>query len=219
MKRLLTLATIGLSIALAGCNATAPKTADQAAAEPPLATAAQQPKSLIEMEYELRKAEIELQTTQTMAMIKFAAESNSPFAMGMVAGLYGGKAQAGLGGAPVAGAGGGSFMQAVMQDRRHQSEIELRKAELAERSSWFNRGLQLVDRVVPIIDLTQNYRLSKRQMDIGERQYIYTVNALGGAQRAGYDFGTSVLNRKTDYLLLPHGTTSMTPGLGTSIAE
>lgn len=198
---------------LVGCEATLPKA--QADTAPPLMTAAQQPKSLVEMQHELDKAAMEIELTKTMALIKFADQSQSPFAMGLVSGLLSGDAQASTGTAP---AQRPSFAQLALQQQQHAAEIDLRKAELAERSSWFNRGLQLVDRVVPIIDLTQNYRLSKRQMDIGERQYIYTMDALGGAQRAGYDFGTSVLNRKTDYLLLPHGTTSLTPGLGTSTA-
>lgn len=212
IKRLVTLAAIGLSIALAGCNATAPKTADQAAAEPPLATAAQQPKSLIEMEFELRKAEIELQTTQTMAMIKFAAESNSPFAMGMVAGLYGGKAQAGLGGAPVAGAGGGSFMQAVMQDRRHQSEIELRKAELAERGSLWNKGLQVFDRVLGYRQFSKGIDLQWHRMDLDAQQETYRLDTYYRTQQAGYDFAGKVVDKGPYFFSLPAGSAAVSVG-------
>lgn len=213
MKRLLTLAAIGLSIALAGCNATAPKTADQAAAEPPLATAAQQPKSLIEMEFELRKAEIELQTTQTMAMIKFAAESNSPFAMGMVAGLYGGKAQAGQGGAPAAG-GGGSFMQAVMQDRRHQSEIELRKAELAERGSLWNKGLQVFDRVLGYRQFSKGLDLQWHRMDLDAQQETYRLDTYYRTQQAGYDFAGKVVDKGPYFFSLPAGSAAVSVGGG-----
>lgn len=212
IKRLVTLAAIGLSIALAGCNATAPKTADQAAAEPPLATAAQQPKSLIEMEFELRKAEIELQTTQTMAMIKFAAESNSPFAMGMVAGLYGGKAQAGLGGAPVAGAGGGSFMQAVMQDRRHQSEIELRKAELAERGSLWNKGLQVFDRVLGYRQFSKGLDLQWHRMNLDAQQETYRLDTYYRTQQAGYDFAGKVVDKGPYFFSLPAGSAAVSVG-------
>lgn len=212
IKRLITLAAVGLSIALAGCNATAPKTADQAAAEPPLATAAQQPKSLIEMEFELRKAEIELQTTQTMAMIKFAAESNSPFAMGMVAGLYGGKAQAGLGGAPVAGAGGGSFMQAVMQDRRHQSEIELRKAELAERGSLWNKGLQVFDRVLGYRQFSKGLDLQWHRMNLDAQQETYRLDTYYRTQQAGYDFAGKVVDKGPYFFSLPAGSAAVSVG-------
>ena len=215
IKRLVTLAAIGLSIALAGCNATAPKTADQAAAEPPLATAAQQPKSLIEMEFELRKAEIELQTTQTMAMIKFAAESNSPFAMGMVAGLYGGKAQAGLGGAPVAGTGGGgSFMQAVMQDRRHQSEIELRKAELAERGSLWNKGLQVFDRLIGYRQFSKGIDLQRHSMDLDAYQDTYRLDTYYRTQQAGYDFAGKVVDKGPYFFSLPAGSAAVSVGGG-----
>lgn len=212
IKRLVTLAAIGLSIALAGCNATAPKTADQAAAEPPLATAAQQPKSLIEMEFELRKAEIELQTTQTMAMIKFAAESNSPFAMGMVAGLYGGKAQAGLGGAPVAGAG--SFMQAVMQDRRHQSEIDLRKAELAERGSLWNKGLQVFDRLIGYRQFSKGIDLQRHSMDLDAYQDTYRLDTYYRTQQAGYDFAGKVVDKGPYFFSLPAGSAAVSVGGG-----
>lgn len=212
IKRLVTLAAIGLSIALAGCNATAPKAADQAAAEPPLATAAQQPKSLIEMEFELRKAEIELQTTQTMAMIKFAAESNSPFAMGMVAGLYGSKAQAGLGGAPAAG--GGSFMQAVMQDRRHQSEIELRKAELAERGSLWNKGLQVFDRVLGYRQFSKGLDLQWHRMDLDAQQETYRLDTYYRTQQAGYDFAGKVVDKGPYFFSLPAGSAAVPVGGG-----
>lgn len=212
IKRIVTLAAIGLSIALAGCSATAPKTADQTAAEPPLATAAQQPKSLIEMEFELRKAEIELQTTQTMAMIKFAAESNSPFAMGMVAGLYGGKAQAGLGGAPVAGTGGGSFMQAVMQDRRHQSEIDLRKAELAERGSLWNKGLQVFDRLIGYRQFSKGIDLQRHSMDLDAYQETYRLDTYYRTQQAGYDFAGKVVDKGPYFFSLPAGSAAVSVG-------
>lgn len=212
MIKRLTPAVIGLAIALAGCNATAPKAADQAAAEPPLVTAAQQPKSLIEMEFELRKAELELQNTQTMAMIKFAAESNSPFAMGMVAGLYGGKAQAGLGGAPVAGAGGGSFMQAVMQDRRHQAEIELRKAELAERGSLWNKGLQVFDRVLGYRQFSKGLDLQWHRMDLDAQQETYRLDTYYRTQQAGYDFAGKVVDKGPYFFSLPAGSAAVSVG-------
>ncbi len=209
MIKRLTPAVIGLAIALAGCNATAPKAADQAAAEPPLVTAAQQPKSLIEMEFELRKAELELQNTQTMAMIKFAAESNSPFAMGMVAGLYGGKAQAAQATAPAAG--GGSFMQAVMQDRRHQSEIELRKAELAERGSLWNKGLQVFDRLIGYRQFSKGIDLQRHSMDLDAYQDTYRLDTYYRTQQAGYDFAGKVVDKGPYFFSLPAGSAAVSP--------
>lgn len=215
IKRLITLAAVGLSIALAGCNATAPKAADQATATPPLATADQQPKSLIQMEFELRKAEIELQTTQTMAMIKFAAESKSPFAMGMVAGMYGGKAQASLGAAPMAGTGGsGSFMQAVMQERRHQSEIELRKAELAERGSLWNKGLQVFDRVLGYRQFSKGLDLQWHRMDLDAQQETYRLDTYYRTQQAGYDFAGKVVDKGPYFFSLPAGSAAVPVGGG-----
>lgn len=204
-RTLAKLALIAASaLALAACETNPTKTdAAAQAAPPPVATAAQQPKSLVEMEFELRKAEIALQTTQTMAMIKFAAESNSPFAMGMVAGLYGGKAQAA---APASG--GASFVQTIMQDRRHQSEIELRKAELEERGSLWNKGLQVFDRVFDYRKFSKGLGLQRHSMDIAADQYKFTVDALGGAQRDAYSFGTTVLDRGPLILQVPEGSSA-----------
>lgn len=214
LARPFTLLLAAAALFLAGCNATLPKA--QADTAPPMMTAAQQPKSLVEMQHELDKKTMDIELAKTMALIRFADQSKSPFAMGLVSGLLGGGTQVGT---AAASAQRPSFAQLALQQQQHAAEIDMRKAELAERSSWFNRGLRLIDRVVPVVDLTQNYRLRKRQMDISDRQYRYTLDAFGDTQRAGYDFGTSVLDRKTDYLLLPHGTTSMTPGLGTSTSE
>lgn len=164
-------------------------------------------KSTTDLMLEIRKAELELERTEQMAWLKFAVESDSDMVKGFVMGRSG----AGKG-----GAGGGSIAQAVLQAQAQADATALRREELADKRSWWNRGLQLFDRAVPVLGMVQGHRLQKRQMDISADQYRYTLDAIGGAQQGAYDFGTSVLDRKTDYLLLPHGTTSMTPSLGTS---
>jgi len=205
LAKLALIAASALALAACETNPAKPEPAAQTVI-PPVVTAAQQPKSLVEMEFELRKAEIELQTTQTMAMIKFAAESNSPFAMGMVAGIYGGKAQT----AAPAG-GGASFVQTIMQDRRHQSEIEMRKAELEERGSLWNKGLQVFDRVTGYRRFSKEIGLQRHSMDIAADQYKFTVDALGQAQRGAYDFTSGIVERGPYYFVLPEGARAVTP--------
>lgn len=190
------------ALSLAACSSSPAK--PEAPAAPAIQT------STTDLMLQIRKAELELERTEQMAWLKFAVESNSDMVKGFVMGRSG----AGKG-----GAGGGSTSQAILQAQAQADATALRREELAERSSWWNRGLQLFDRAVPVLGMVQGYRLQKRQMDISADQYKYTLDAIGGAQQGAYDFGTSVLDRKTDYLLLPHGTTSMTPGLGTSTGE
>lgn len=210
MKRLFTLAVIGLSIALAGCTASAPKNTQASAAEPPLVTAAQQPKSLVEMEFELRKAEIELQTTQTMAMIKFAAESNSPFAMGMVAGLYGGKAQAAPAAAP--GAGGGSFVQAIMQDRRHQASVELERERIAAENSLWNKGMDVLHLLMGDRRDKRYVSLQRHSMDLDAQQETYRLDTYYRTQQAGYDFAGKVVDKGPYFFSLPAGSAAVPVG-------
>lgn len=204
MKRVLMLAVLGLSFVLAGCGATIPKTEEPA--PPPLMPVEVKPKSLVEMQFELDKARLELETVQTMAMIKFASESNSPFAMGMVAGMYGNKSQQAGGGA--ASAGAGSFLQVAMQDKRHGAELELRKAELAERGSIWNKGLQVFDRVLGFRQFKEGLGLQRFGMQLDADQQRYQLDTMFRTQQAGYDFGTTVLEQGPYFFTAPLGSSA-----------
>lgn len=191
-----------VAIALAGCNASLPKT--EAAATPPLMPAQAAPKSLVEMQHEADLKAMELENARVTALIRFADESKSDFAKGLVSGMLGG----GQPGAGLKAPQRSSFADLALRQQQHAAEVEIRRAELAERSSWWNRGLQLFDRMVPVVDLTQNYRLRKRQMDINADQYKYTLDAFGSTQRDAYDFGTTVLEQGTYFFTAPLGSTA-----------
>ncbi|MFN3494597.1 MAG: hypothetical protein ACK40L_08830 [Hydrogenophaga sp.] len=204
MKRVSMMAVLGLAVVLAGCNATIPKS--QEPAPPPLTPTESKPKSLVEMQFELEKARMDLETVQTMAMIKFASESNSPFAMGMVAGMYGNKAAQGGGG--TANAGAGSFLQVAMQDKRHSAELKLREAELAERGSLWNKGLQVFDRVLGFRQFKEGVGLQRFGMQLDADQQRYQLDTMFRTQQAGYDFGTTVLDQGPYFFTAPLGSSA-----------
>ncbi len=205
MKRLLTLAAIGLSLFLAGCIETAPKAVSKPA-EPPMATAAQTPqKSIIEMEYELRGKEIDLQTTQAMTLIKFAAESDSDFAKGMVAGMFGGKSLVGASSAT----GGGSFMQAVMKERQRQDAIELERERIAAENSLWNKGMDVLHLLFGDRRDKRYVNLQRFGMELNAEQDRYRLDTYFRTQQAGYDFAGKVVD-KGPYTL-PAGSHPVSP--------
>lgn len=196
------LITVSAALFLAGCDATLPKAAPQAAAQPPLLPATQAPKSLVEMQHELDLKALEIEDKRTMALIKFADESKSPFAMGLVSGMLSG------GGKTGAQAPRASFADLALRQQQHAAEIEMRKAELEERSSLWNKGLQVFDRVFDYRKFSKGLGLQRHSMDIAADQYKFTVDALGGTQRDAYSFGTTVLDRGSLILQVPEGSSA-----------
>lgn len=180
MKRtLLKLALIAASsFALAACT-TAP-------AKPEPAPAPVAPKkTIVEMEYELRMKEIEAQTAREeraqKAAIKFAAESNSEFAQGFVAAtLVSAQKQA------AAEPQRRSLLDAVNQEE----ERELRRAELAERNSAWNRGLQVVDRAIGFKIFSKGLEQERYRIDQANSQQRYLFGALRGTQQDAYSFSS-----------------------------
>lgn len=92
MKRLFSVFLVmAAAFFVAGCESN-PILPEAKAATPVMPTGTPQ-KSALEMEYEIRKMELELETTREMAMIKFAAESKSEFARGMATGMMAKRAE------------------------------------------------------------------------------------------------------------------------------
>lgn len=198
MKRtLMMFATAALSLLLAACETNPTVKAESQV--PPVATAAQMPKTLVEMEFELEKARLQHETTQTMALIKFASESDSDFAKGMVAGMMGGAK------APAAGQRqGGGFLQAAMAQKQHEAAVALKREEMAAQNSFWNRGLQVFDRVIGYRQFRVGADLQRFGMQLNADQEQALWNNLYRTQQGGYDFGKTVLEKVP--CVLPDGT-------------
>jgi len=170
MRRLiLTLTLAAAALALAACS-TAPAAA-------PAAPAAVAP-SLASQLLEIRKAELELERTEQMAWLKFAAESGSDIVKGFVMGRGAAK--------PAAAA---STAQTVIAAQAQADATALRREELAEQRSWWNRGLQIADRVTPLWLFSKGQSFSRYQLDQANSQSRYTLDALRGAQLDGFRLG------------------------------
>lgn len=181
MKRtIVRLALVAVSaLALAACQ-TAP--ASQAPAPAPAVVK----KSLVEMEYELRKLEIEGQTAREeraqKALIKFGAESESEFAKGVVAGLLGaGQKQA---------AAPEPSRRSLLDSVAQADAIELRKLELQDKNSWWNKGLQIFDRAMGYRTYSKGLSLQRFGMQLNADQDRYRLDAFRGAQQDAYDFSS-----------------------------
>lgn len=198
MKRtLIRLALVAASaFALAACDSapTKPEAPKAIATGAPAPAAVAPGKSLVEMEYELRKLEIEGKTkreqTRMMSLVKFADESKSDFAKGVVAGLLG-QPQA----EPEAPRQ--SLLQAqadterrASQERREQAQIEFAKAQLDSQNSLWNRGLQLWDRGVDLAKFKMGLGWQKTQTVLANEQERFRLDTVRGAQSDGFSQGS-----------------------------
>ncbi len=183
---------VASALALSACQTapTKPETAGQAPAVQ---------KSTTDLMLEVRKAELELERLEQMAWLKFAVESGNDMVKGFVMGRSGT-------GKPAAS--GGSTSQLVLAAQAQADATALKREELAEQRSWWNRGLQIFDRFVPVLNMTQDYRLRKRQMDISADQYKYTLDVFGETQRQAYRFGSDVLDQGPYFFTAPLGSSA-----------
>lgn len=193
MKRtILTLALAVLSaFALSACET------NPAKPEPAAAPAPAPKKTLVEMEYELRKLEIEGQNAREeraqKAMIKFASESNSPFAMGFVAGSFaGGQKQA---------AAEPTQRRSLLDAVNQEAERDLRRAELEERTSWWNRGLQVTDRILGWRMFSKGLDQERYRLDASNSQERYRLDLMRGTQQDAYTFSAESFKAGADATL------------------
>jgi hypothetical protein len=199
MKRtLLKLSLLALSaFALAACE-TNPSKPEPVAAKPvPVAPAPT--KTLVEMQYELDKLAMELELKRTMAMIKFADESKSDYAKGVVSGKLMNDSP------PAAQQQRPSFVQVAQQQQQHAAEVDLRHAELAERNSWWNKGLQVTDRVLGFKMFGKNLDQERYRIDQSNSQQRFLFGTLRGTQQDAYGFSATVLEHGP--YVLPAGAT------------
>jgi hypothetical protein len=170
MKRLALILSLALAaLGLAGC-ASAP-----AAAPAPVVQ-----KTTTDLLLEIRKAELELERTEQMAWLKFATESGSDLVKGFVMGRSGGKA------APAAS----NTAQTILQAQAQADATALRREELAERNSAWNKGLQLFERAVPVFMFSKGLSFQRYQLDATNSQNRYTLDTVRGAQRDGFTLGS-----------------------------
>lgn len=204
MKRtLLKLALVAASVfALAACETNPSK-------PEPVAQPAPAKKTLVEMEYELRMKEIDAQTAREeraqKAAIKFASDSKSEFAQGFVAATL-------VSGQKVAQSS--EPQRRSLLDSAAQGEaIELRKMELADKNSWWNRGLQVTDRILGYKFFSKNLDQERYKIDQSNSQQRYIFGTLRGTQQDAYSFSRDILEHGP--YVLPAGTTEI-PAAGPS---
>lgn len=159
-----------MALALSACT-TAPAKPDPA----PVVT-----KTTTDLMLEVRKAELELERTELMARLKFAVESDSEFVKGYIMG------QANAAKAAPAG----STTQTILQAQAQADEVALRREEMAERNSGWNKGIQLFDRVVPVVMFSKGLSFQKWQIEQTNSQNRYVLSTVRGAQADGFAAGS-----------------------------
>lgn len=178
--------------AFAAFGLSACTTAPAAAAPPPVAS-----KTTVDLMLEVRSKELDLERTNQMAWLKYAADSDSD----MVKGFIMGKA------ASAAPASGGSATQSIMQAQAQADNTALRREELAAQNSLFNRSLQVLDRGLAFASFDKGLGFQKFQIRESNAQSRYTTDALRGTQQDGYSFNSRI----PYYFSLPAGSAGVAP--------
>lgn len=179
--------------AFAAFGLSACTTTPAAAAPPPVVA-----KTTVDLMLEVRSKELDLERTNQMAWLKFAADSGSD----MVKGFIMGKASGGS-----AGPGASSATQSIMQAQAQADNTALRREELAAQNDWFNRGLQVLDRVERYASFSKGLSFQKYQIRESNAQSRYTTDALRGTQQDGYSFNSRI----PYYFSLPPGSQGVAP--------
>lgn len=178
--------------AFAAFGLSACTTTPAAAAAPPVLT-----KTTVDLMLEVRSKELDLERTNQMAWLKYAADSDND----MVKGFIMGKA------ASAAPASGSSATQSIMQAQAQADNTALRREELAAQNSLFNRSLQVLDRGLAFASFDKGLGFQKFQIRESNAQSRYTTDALRGTQQDGYSFNSRI----PYYFTLPAGSTGVAP--------
>lgn len=176
LRRIISTATLAVAaLSLTACKTMPESTAPAAA--PPIAA-----KSTVDLMLEVRSKELDLERTDQMAWLKFAAESGSDMVKGFVMGRSASK------GAGASQGGGSSVTQTVMQAQAHADEVALRREENAEKYGWFNKGLALLDRGLGFAQFSRGLSFDKYKLDAGNSQTRYMFDTYRGTQQDAYSF-------------------------------
>lgn len=186
--------------AFAALGLSACTTTPAAAAPPPVLT-----KTTVDLMLEVRSKELDLERTNQMAWLKYAAESDSDMVKGFVMGKASGAAPA----------SGGSATQSIMQAQAQADATALRREELAAQNDWFNRGLQVLDRGLAFASFDKGLGFQKFQIRENNSQQRYTLDTVSNtslsSQQAGYEFNSRI----PYYFSLPAGSAGVAPAAAT----
>lgn len=175
MKRLFSILIAASALALSACSTSPAKPAP--APEPVVQ------KTTVDLMLEIRKKELELERTEQMAWLKYAAESDSDMVKGFIMGRA-------AGAGPRASSGGSNTTQMVLQAQAQADEVALRREEMAERNSAWNRGLQLYDRAERLVLFSQGLKFKKFEINSANDQERYRLTTVRGAQADGFAAGS-----------------------------
>lgn len=176
------LAAVGLS----ACTTTPAASAPQHVAS----------KTTVDLMLEVRAKELELERTEQMAWLKFAADSDNDMVKGFIMGRSGGKSAA-----------QGSTTQTVMQAQAQADNTALRREEMAERNSFSNKAFQWVSLGLDFARFDKGLGFQRFQIEQSNSQNRYTLDALRNTQQDGYSFN----ERVPYYFSLPMGSQPVVP--------
>jgi hypothetical protein len=138
----------------------------------------------------MAKIEAEQETLRIVSLIKFAEDSGSDFAKGMVASMVSGVTGGGIKSRGTAA----DLMRTAAEMRRLELTDEASKREHEGRYGFGAQALKWGGLAVDILGLRWNFRRDIRRMDSDDSRYSLTMDALGDSYRSGLRFGTSVFN-------------------------
>lgn len=183
-RMLITLALVALAaVGLSAC---------QTAPTAPAAAPAVASKTTVDLMLEVRSKELDLERTNQMAWLKFAAESGSD----MVKGFVMGKAASGS-----AAPGGSSTTQTIMQAQAQADATALRREELAERYSLSNKAFQWVGLGLDFARFDRSLGFQRFQITEGNSQQRYLYDAFRGTQQDAYDFNAGAYSQGSEATL------------------
>ena len=197
---LIAFAVAAAAIALTACAA--PRAALTPVAEAPAK------KTIVEMEFELRKLELETEQKSMMSLVKFADESKSDYAKGVVSGMLGAK----FGGSSA----GASARPSIMQAQAQQSQIDLQRAEFEARTGPWAKGMQVLGLVRDYSMFSKGLGFQKFQVESSNAQNRYMFDNMRGTQQDAYSFTRSAFGQGSSATLggINAGATAAATGAG-----
>lgn len=189
----------GASLFTAGCATTRDAEAVKPRENPQLVL----PKSAdatLDFMAKMAKIEAEQETLRIVSLIKFAEDSGSDFAKGMVASLVAGAGGNGIKGRSTAT----DLMRTAAEMRRIEMQDEASKREHEGKYGFGAQALRWGGLAVDFFNLRWGFRERIRRIDSEDNKYRLTMDSLGDAYRGGLGFGSSVFetydNRVGDFL-------------------
>ncbi|MDP3324244.1 MAG: hypothetical protein Q8S71_11945 [Hydrogenophaga sp.] len=165
-------------------------------------------KTTVDLLLEVRSKELDLERTNQMAWLKFAAESDSEMVKGFVMGKSSG-----------ASAGASSTTQSIMQAQAQADETALRREQMAAENSLENKAFRWVGLGLDFARFRRGMSFQKFQVRENNAQQRYTLDTVANtsliSQQAGYDFNS----RQPYFFSLPAGSQGVEPVADTPATE